>query len=381
MNHGYSMILVLILMMAVAGCKRASNKQDIKTLFVQHEKNLVSEVHYAEGFDVYRLTGATRIVVYHSGDKARGSDDFFIVDKDIAGQYRDSSNVFTGPPHDAAVFSATQLNAFEKLGILDKVVGISEAAYINNPFIREQVEKGNIAELAGNGNFFAEKTLIVNPSVIFYTPYSIDNLHALDITKIPRVSFNDYLETNPLGRAEWIKFTAAFFNKSDEADRLFDVIVEEYNKYKRMAENVTDRPTVFTGKYFNGQWFVAGGKSYAAGLFADAGADYIWKNDRHTASFPLEYEVVYQKAHDADYWRIMGSYGEKASYIALEEENELYKHFKAFTEHSVIYCNVQKTAYFENSPLEPQIVLADLIKAFHPDLLPGYHPKYFRLMK
>ena len=186
MNHGYSMILVLILMMAVAGCKRASNKQDIETLFVQHEKNLVSEVHYAEGFDVYRLTGATRIVVYHSGDKARGSDDFFIVDKDIAGQYRDSSNVFTGPPHDAAVFSATQLNAFEKLGILDKVVGISEAAYINNPFIREQVEKGNIAELAGNGNFFAEKTLIVNPSVIFYTPYSIDNLHALDITKIPR---------------------------------------------------------------------------------------------------------------------------------------------------------------------------------------------------
>jgi iron complex transport system substrate-binding protein len=138
---------------------------------------------------------------------------------------------------------------------------------------------------------------------------------------------------------------------------------------------------VFSDKYFNGQWFVPGGKSYIARLFQDAGATYLWENDVHTASFPLDFEVVYQKANDADYWRIIGSYSDQPSYKGLAMENELYRRFRAYREKKVIYCNARETAYFENSPLEPHIILADLINVFHPGLLHDYKPTYYKLLE
>ncbi|NOX85340.1 MAG: ABC transporter substrate-binding protein [Chlorobi bacterium] len=374
-------MLLILLVWGIAGCGHKRQQQDFEKLFTDNEQNLKSEIRFAKGFDIYRLNGITKVVVYLSGDENRKAVSFYILNKKKEKHFSGSSNIFSGAPGKAAVFSATQLAAFEKLGIQDKVIGVSEAAYIKSPYFRNRLIEKKIFELAGSGNFYTEKTMTVHPSVIFYTPYSVNDMHAMEITGIPLVPFFDYMETSPLGRAEWIKFTAAFFNKQKTADSIFHTIVTEYDHYKQLADTVKDRPTVFTDKYFNGQWFVAGGKSYTAAFFTDAGAGYIWKDDTHTASFPLEYEVVYQKARDADYWRIILSYGEKPSYRALAEENELYRHFKAFKKHQVIFCAPEKTAYFENSPLEPQIVLADLIKVFHPELLPDYQPKYFKLMR
>ena len=368
-----------LLMLFTVACSRSHKQDDIGKVFA--DGHLKSEVQYAKGFDIYKSKGITKIVVYTSPDKKGKQQTFYIVDKKLKGQFPRNSGLFYGVPGNAAVFSATQLTAFEKLGIQDKVTGVSEAAYIKSPYFRKRLAEGKVSELAGSGSFFTEKAITVHPSVIFYTPYSVNDLHTMEITGIPLVPFNDYRETTPLGRAEWIKFTAAFFNRSSLADSIFSDIVAKYEQYKSLTKDLKERPTVFTDKYFNGQWFVAGGKSYTAAFFADAGADYIWKDDIHTASFPLEYEVVYQKAHDAGYWRIILSYGEKPSYRVLAQENELYRHFRAFRERHVIYCNPQETAYFENSPLEPQIVLADLIRIFHPELLPEYKPKYFRLMK
>ena len=374
-------LLLVFLALGYSGCKQTRQKQDIEKLFDSNDQTPVSEVRFAKGFDIYRSDGVTQIVVYKSSGEKQEQYVFYVVDKKNELKYSAAKNIFFGIPENAAVFSATQLAAFEKLGLQEKVIGVSEAAYIKSPYFRKRLDEGKVFELAGSGSFFTEKTLTVNPSVIFYTPYSVNDLHTMEITGIPLVPFNDYKETTPLGRAEWIKFTAAFFNKSALADSIFNAIVNEYNHYRQLTEKVKNRPTVFTDKYFNGQWFVAGGKSYTAAFFADAGADYIWKDDIHTASFPLEYEVVYKKAHNADFWRIILSYGETPSYRALAEENELYKHFRAFREHHVIYCDPQATAYFENSPLEPQIVLADLIRIFHPELIPQYRPKYFRLMR
>jgi len=378
----YLLLLLLSLLIGfVTGCSTSPRRQKPSATSVEDNgKPLRQDVRFASGFQIYREDSLVKIIVYNPGDPQHVLSTFYITRQIKKPDSTGAVYVFQDIPRNAAVFSATQLNAFDQLGILDKVVGISESAYVRNAYIRQQVEAGNIAELAGNGNFFFEKTLLVNPAVIFYTPYSVNDMHALESTQIPLVPFFDYLETDPLGRAEWIKFTAAFFGKLNKADSIFSHIEEEYNHYKQLVEDVPGRPTVFSDKYFNGQWYVPGGKSYVARLFVDAGADYLWKEDTHTGSFPLEYEVVYEKAHDADFWRIVGSYGEDPSYQALAAENELYSHFSAFVNHHVVYCDAQKTAYFETAPLNPQLVLADLIKAFHPDLLPDYEPRYYRVM-
>ena len=236
-------------------------------------------------------------------------------------------------------------------------------------------------ELGANNHFFIEKIISTHPDYIFYSPYKLTADHPLKATGITLIPFFDYHEHTPLGRAEWIKFTAAFFDAEARADTIFNNIEQQYIYYSSLTDSLTSKPTVFSDKYFNGQWYVPGGKSYIAALFKDAGADYIWKDDPHTGSFPLDYEVVYNKAHDADFWRIVGSYGDIGSYEALEEENALYRNFKAFKMKHVIWCDAQQTAYFETSSLEPQLVLADLIFAFHPELLPGYQPKYYEILE
>jgi iron complex transport system substrate-binding protein len=295
--------------------------------------------------------------------------------------YQKSENVIVLPISNVAAFSATQLNAIEMLGLLDEVKGVSEARYIKSKAVIARLEAGEIVELATNADYFIEKILSVNPSLIFYSPFQFMERHPLEVTRIPLIPFYDYLEHDPLGRAEWIKFTATFFNKIEEADSIFRKIEEDYLYFKSLTDNIEIEPTVFSDKYFNGQWYVPGGKSYIAALFRDSGADYLWKDDTHTGSFPLDYEVVYSKAHDADFWRIVGSYGDEPTYDALSGENELYKNFKAFQNKNVIWCDAEKTAYFENSPLEPHLVLADLIFAFHPELLPFHKPKYYHILK
>jgi len=374
--------LFISLLLTTFSCKQKNNKPRIAQVFEeQAASDLESEIIFAEGFDLYRWNGITKLVIYHPEMKDHIIGEYYLADGEVTSIFADTSTMISLPLEKVAVFSATQLNAFQKLGILDKVVGVSEARYIVNETVKQELKRGEIVELAGSGNFFIEKTISVNPELIFHSPYKITDSHALDVTGIPLIPFFDYFENDPLGRAEWIRFTAAFFGKDELADSLFVKIVTQYKKYKVLATESKTKPTVFSDKYFNGQWYVPGGQSYIARLFADAGANYLWSDDENVASFPLDYEVVFGKAHNADFWRIVGSYGDTPTYAGLEAENELYKHFKAFQDKKVIYCNARESAYFETSPLEPQLILGDLIKAFHPELLPDYKPKYYKILK
>lgn len=384
MERIITFFIITILIASFYSCETKKARTEIETVFNSLPDSLLqSRVKYAKGFDLFDAGHIKKLVIYHPEIKGNVIATFYLLDslqidkKD----YQKSENTIVLPINNIAVFSATQLNALEILGLLDKVKGVSEAKFINSRAVREKLDSEEIVELARNTDYFTEKILLVNPSLIFYSPYQFMEQHPLEVTGIPLVPFYDYFENEPLGRAEWIKFTAAFFSKDEAADELFKHIESNYLSYKNLTSGLKFKPTVFSDKYFNGQWYVPGGKSYIASLFNDAGAAYLWKNDLHTGSFPLDYEVVYSKAYHADFWRIVGSYGDEASYEALAGENELYENFKAFKDKQVIWCDAEATAYFEKSPLEPHVVLADLIFVFHPDLLPDYTPKYYHILK
>jgi iron complex transport system substrate-binding protein len=377
-------IFISFIVVGISSCESKKATAEIESVFnAIPESSWKSRVKYAKGFDLYDAGHLKKLVIYHPEMNGDIISTFYLIDslEMDKNNYQKSENVILLPMSDVAVFSATQLNAIEMLGLLDEVKGVSEARYINSKAVRAKLEAGEIVELATNADYFIEKILSVNPSLIFYSPFQFIEQHPLEKTGIPLVSFYDYFENEPLGRAEWIKFTATFFNKDEAADELFRQIEANYLAYKKLTDSLRNKPSVFSDKYFNGQWYVPGGKSYIAALFRDAGANYIWKNDNHTGSFPLDYEVVYSKAHHADFWRIVGSYGDEPTYEALASENELYKNFKAFQTKKVIWCDAEETAYFENSPLEPHQVLADLIFVFHPELLPDHQPKYYHILK
>ena len=172
-----------------------------------------------------------------------------------------------------------------------------------------------------------------------------------------------------------------FIGKEKEANVIFSGIKERYNDVKKLAENVTYRPTVFSGEMHGGNWFAVGGKNHLAQIFRDAGAEYILKNN-NTGGTPIEYEQMYASAANADYWRILNSFPGDFSYEALKSSEPRNVHFKAFKEKHVIYCNMKQTPYYEISPVEPDVLLKDFVAIFHPELMPkDYQPKYYRLLK
>lgn len=365
-------------------CNNKKHNTDIDAFFNNAIDSLQikSEIEFAQGFDIYKFDNITKIVVKNQANTNNIYSEYYLVpSEEIKSRFAENKSIIVTPIDRVAVFSGTQLSALIKTDLIDKIVGVSETDYINDTNIRNLVSRGVIKELTSNGEFYLETVLKVNPEIIFHSPYKVNETHPLAATNITMIPFLDFKETTPLGRAEWIKFSLAFFEKREIGDSIFNNIVNEYEKYASLVKNIKSKPTVFSDKYFNGQWYVPGGKSYVATILHDAGANYLWKDDEGLSSFPLDYEVVYQKAAHADFWRIVGSFNDVASYEYLELENELYAHFDAFKNKKIIWCNAQTSSYFENSPLEPHIVLADLIHCFHPEVLPTYVPTYYYLMK
>ncbi|MBT4062303.1 MAG: ABC transporter substrate-binding protein [Lentimicrobiaceae bacterium] len=370
---------ILSIIIVSISCDPPVKVDSIDDLFSNIDVSEESLVEYAIGFDVLNVDNNYKLIIYNPDDRSLVlACYYFVADRSIS----DNKTVFAETIDSVAVFSATQLNAYSKLNVLDKVVAISESDFIRNEEVLELFEKGKIVNLANNGNFFLEKALEIHPSIVFYSPYNLAQKHPLAETNLTMIPFFDFKETDPLGRAEWIKFTGLFFNKQRQADSIFNIIKTEYNKYKSLTSDITNVPTVFSDKYYSGQWFVPGGRSYIARLFEDAGAEYIWKENTNTASFNIDFETVYHHANDADFWRIIGYYDNDGfSYEKLAMENELYQNFDAFNNKNVVFCDSKSTSYFERGALEPHVILADLIFAFHPELLPEYSPIYYKLYK
>ena len=141
------------------------------------------------------------------------------------------------------------------------------------------------------------------------------------------------------------------------------------------------RPVVLSGEMRGGNWYAVGGESFLAQLFKDAGADYFLKNDKRSGGVTLDFETVYNQGDEADYWRIVNSYPGTFSYEALKEQDPRYVDFRAFREKGIIYCNMKDTPFYESMPTEPEVVLADLLHIFHPDLLPDHTPVYYARLK
>ena len=306
------------------------------------------------------------------------------------------------PVERTLVMTMLQLSNFTALDALDVVKGITGTKNLFNKDILRRVEDGRIVKIGMEGNFDTELILVSHPEVIFISPFKRGGYDAIKETGITLVPHLGYKEAHPLGQAEWVKFVALFIGKEKEADALFGGIKDRYlalaekvntllstsdsqpstpNSEPSTLNSKPSRPTVFSGEMHGGNWFAVGGRNHLAQMFRDAGAEYILKDD-NTGGVPIEYEQMYATAANADYWRILNSFPGDFSYEALrasEPRNEL---FKAFKERHVIYCNMKRTPYYESSPVQPDVLLADLVAIFHPEVMDeDYTPTYYRLLK
>lgn len=327
-------------------------------------------MRYAHNVAVYAVDSGYRVEVLNPWDSTVLLGDCFVPKQGF-------SSVIS--------FSSTQWSVFIELDEIDRVKGILEGRNIHSPKMKQLLANGVVKDVGTESAKNMELMIQLHPDIILYSPYFDGNQDPLRVTGAILFPFADYLESTPLGRAEWIRVVGLLAGCPERADAWFNDIERRYDELKDLCADVQQRPTVFSDLPFNGQWYVAGGKSYIAQLFADAGADYLWKDNPSTASFPLDSETILAKAKHADFWRVANSSSLPMTYETLKRENSIYTLFDAFKNRKVFVCDIQKTGYFETSQIEPDVLLADFIAIFHPEVMaeykPGYQPKYYRMME
>ena len=298
------------------------------------------------------------------------------VDTDVKG-------ILRVPVKSVVSFSATQWAVFLRLGEIDRVKGILEGRFVTDSTMRALLAEEKVYDIGTEAAADIERMIQIKPDALLYSPYFDGNQGGLNVTGAVLFPFADYMENTPLGRAEWIRVIGIMAGCEDKADAWFDDIERRYNALSGLCAGVEHRPTVFSDLAFNGQWYVAGGRSYIAKLFADAGADYIWKDNPSTASVPMDAESILAKAQHADYWRVINSNPFPMTYESLSKESPVYPLFDAYKNRQIIVCDILSTGYFEQSQCEPDLLLADFIHFFQPELLTGewegYRTKYYHL--
>ena len=340
---------------------------------------------YAKGFSVKTLESGVRLVdvadPQQDEDKMPVSYHFALVEKGSQADVPEGYTRVEVPVERTIVMTMLQLSNFTALEAHDVVKGITGTKNLYNEDIRKRVEDGRMVKIGMEGNFDTELILAAQPEVIFISPFKRGGYDAIQETGITLVPHLGYKEAHPLGQAEWVKYVGLFIGKEKEADSLFEGIKQRYLALAERVAATDERPTVFSGEMHGGNWFAVGGKNHLAQMFRDAGADYILKDD-NTGGVPIEYEQMYALAAHADYWRILNSYPGDFSYEALKASEPRNELFKAFKQKHVIYCNMKQTPYYESSPVRPDVVLADLVAIFHPELMGAdYQPQYYQLLK
>lgn len=390
-----------LLLMLISACGSKSNQAsaahatDADTVALSYEEGRQMRVvpGHAKGFEVaYRQGGC--IVRIHDPQQAsaqqylfalvpRGSRLARLDNRELADtlQIREPFERIETPVRRAVCMTSLQLSNFIKLDRTDAVTGITSTRHLFDKTINARLESGDIHKIGIEGNFDNEVIMGMAPDMILISPFKRGGYDALKEVGIPLIPHLGYKEMSPLGQAEWIKFVGLLLGEEERANRLFAETERRYNELKQLTAQVAHRPIVFSGEMRGGNWYAVGGRSFLAQLFEDAGADYFLKDDQRSGGVMLDYETVYSQAASADYWRIVNSYPGLFSYDVLKEEDARYADFRAFREKGVIYCNMRLKPFYESMPVEPERVLSDLIKVFHPALLPDYAPKYYELLK
>jgi len=366
-------LLFLLVLPFLFSCHQAK-KEDTET-------KVPAQIKYATGFSIDYADSYTLVTVKNPWDTTKVLHRYVLIDRGTElSDGLPEGDVVPIPINSIACLSSADASMIERLGDLNKIKAIAETRYVKMPLLRKGLDEGNIADIGDHASLNIERLMETSPDIIIVAPYQNMGYGKLETTGINIVECASYLENTPLGRAEWIRFLAAFLKKDKEAETIMEEIANEYLSLKEKAGNLSPRPTVFSEKLYGSAWYIPGGKSYMAHFFEDAGADYLWKDDEHTGSLTLNLEMVYDQAENADYWIIKSD--KELTYSLLKSENASYSWFKAWKDRKVIYSNTVLNNYYEEGVMNPHWVLNDLIRIFHSEIaLTTDSIRYFDLLK
>ncbi len=339
-------------------------------------ENQAGKNRYAEGFRIEKFEDCTKLTVMDPWERAEDIVfEYFLFNENAKiPETAAGRSILRTPVRRVVCLSTTHLAFLDALNETGSVTGISGGGYIYNPVIRNRFEAGNIYDVGYGQNLNYELLVSQQPDVVFV--YGIGSeitayVHKLKELGVAVIIIAEYLEESPLGRAEWIKFVGCLYEKEDFAEYLFQNIESRYIRLKKLAEGAEDKPKVMVGSSYNGSWWVPGGNSYMANIIADAGGDYLGRDNNSRESYVISFENALMWGNEADVWINMGNMSSRSEIVAFDERLASFKVFRD----GRIYNNINKLSvhggndFWESGTVNPHEVLSDLITIFHPGLL------------
>ena len=329
---------------------------------------------YAPGFKILGATNvqSTLIQVFNPWQGSKEVEMSYFISRN--GEQAPTG--FTGPTIPAGAkrivcMSSSYIAMLDALGQVNRIVAVSGIDYVSNPYIL--AHKDSIKDMGPEMNY--ELLLGLKPDIVLL--YGIGDAQTAITDKlkelsIPYIYMGEYLEESPLGKAEWMVVLSELTDSREKGIEIFSEIPKRYLSLKALTESVGQCPTVMFNMPWNDSWVMPSTKSYMAQLVADAGGEYIYKENSSNSSTPIGLETAYGLIQKADYWINVGS---ATSLDELKTVNLKFADAKAVRERTVYNNNLRLTPtggndYWESAVVHPDMVLRDLIHIFHPELVP-----------
>lgn len=378
--------LVVLLVVACQGGKTASGEGG-DTLQMKYAELLTIVKHndgaYTEAIIENPWKKGTTLHKYilvpkgNEGDEtvARLKDD---IRENATLQMGSHCDIVRTPLESNVVFTAPHCQLMYELGCKNAITGVCDKDYINIPDIKERVKLSDgkastsdtdkvIIDCGSSMQPDIERIIALKPEGLFISPFENSGGYGkLDKLHIPIIETADYMETSPLGRAQWMKFYGLLFKSEERSDSLFSSIEKEYLALKAEAAKLPQGLSILTERKMGSVWYVPGGKSTMGILLKDANAKYIFADDTHSGSLAYGPERILSKGTQVDVWAFKYFGGKALSKNDLLAEYEGYKVLKAFNSNSIYQVDTSTQPYFELTSFHPEILLREFIILAHP---------------
>lgn len=372
-------ILGFLMIFSFIQCKEnKSDEMKVSTL-------TKSNIRCAKGFTIDKYQGYSVLKILKPWPKSEKIYTYILTEKNaIIPDSLASFATIQIPIKKLIATSTTHISALEMLGVENSLIGFAGLNYISSEKIRFRIDANKIIEVGQGLDLNTEKILDLNPDLVM--GFGIDNKNAaydnLEKSGLKIIFNGDWNEQSPLGKAEWIKVFGALYGLDKQAEDVFNSVEKSYLDAVKLAKNTKSTPSILCGEMYENIWYTPEGNSWSGLFLRDAKTNYLWKQTTGTGSLSLPFEVVLEKAKKADFW-LQGAF---SSYKEMQDSNIHYTEFDAFKNKKIYSFGSKKgktggIIFYELSGNRPDLVLKDLIKITHPELLPDYKLYFYEPLK
>jgi iron complex transport system substrate-binding protein len=364
-------------------CSNNSDQKNSETNSSKQANFGKSSINHAVGFDVVNYDEFKIIQLFSHYNDSSDTLKYLLKSKEeeVPAEFQNYTQITT-PVKRIALLHSSYISYFNFCEAIENLSSISEVKYVFDKDVFSAVDNGELPEVGYGESLDREKLLALETELVITVGFPNAPNKSEQVLKelgIPVLVFSDWQEATLMGRLEWVKVVAALTGKDEGTAIRFQEIEKQYSELVSISKKATSRPTILCNLPYKGSWFVPGGNSYVSNLILDAGGTYLWADDEGTGAIQLDFESVYAKGLNAEYL-INPDFAFSSTDILDKDERladfKSFKEQKIFNNNKLISRGIAND-YFESGIINPHVILADMIKILHPQLLQDHQLHYY----